>query len=250
LAVVSCTGYTTPGIDVCLARDLTMHPSTERVILGHLGCHGALPGLRVVADFVSETDRPALLCCVELSSLHVQPAGEGLSQVVVHSLFGDAAVAVALTPSPRSQLADLELLDLAARSDLQASDMMSWEITDRGFAMRLDRRLPEVVGAAVAPLVDDLLARHRLARRDIAGWAVHPGGPRVLEVVAERLGLADGALDSSWRVLARRGNCSSATILLVLQELVASDPPQPGEYVMALTFGPGMTLYAGLLRAT
>ena len=49
-------------------------------------------------------------------------------------------------------------------------------------------------------------------------------------------------LSASRRVLAEHGNCSSATVLLVLEELAAVDGP-----VVAMAFGPGLTLYAALL---
>ena len=80
-------------------------------------------------------------------------------------------------------------------------------------------------------------------------WAVHPGGPRILDTVAERLDLPPDALDASRQVLAERGNCSSATVLLVLDALRSAGRPDAGAYAVALAFGPGLTLYAALLRA-
>ena len=76
LAVVSCTGYSTPGVDVGLARDLGLRPNTERLLIGHMGCHAALPAIGLVADYVGSRGRPALLLCVELPSLHIQPPSE------------------------------------------------------------------------------------------------------------------------------------------------------------------------------
>src|SRR5487761_2019742 len=45
LVTVSCTGYSTPGVDLQLARDLDMAPGLKRVFVGHVGCHAALPAL-------------------------------------------------------------------------------------------------------------------------------------------------------------------------------------------------------------
>ncbi len=50
-------------------------------------------------------------------------------------------------------------------------------------------------------------------------------------------------------VLRSHGNCSSATILLVLDELARRRSPKPGEHLVAMAFGPGLTLYVALLRA-
>jgi predicted naringenin-chalcone synthase len=76
---------------------------------------------------------------------------------------------------------------------------------------------------------------------------VHPGGRRILEVVTEQLELDEDALAASYDVLRDFGNCSSSTVLLVLEELLRRRPVEPGEAVVALAFGPGLTLYAALL---
>jgi predicted naringenin-chalcone synthase len=130
------------------------------------------------------------------------------------------------------------------------ADHMTWDVTDLGFRMGLSPRVPDVLAEHVRPMMTGLLDRHGLSIRDVDGWAVHPGGPRILDVVGAELGLPDGALDASHGVLAEHGNCSSATVMMVVEEITRTRPPRPGGYVMALAFGPGLTLYAALLRAT
>ncbi|MCW2609321.1 MAG: chalcone and stilbene synthase domain protein [Cryptosporangiaceae bacterium] len=240
--VVSCTGYATPGVDIRLARDLGMSDSVQRLFVGHMGCYAALPALGAAADFVAARGRPAVVLCLELTSLHVQPPTDDLGQVVAHALFSDAAAAVVLEPAGTG----LVVVDVAARTDVGTADHMTWDVTDLGFRMGLSPRVPDVLAVHVAPMVADLLARNGVAPGEVAGWAVHPGGPRILEVVADRLALPAGALDASRAVLAEHGNCSSATVLMVLSALPR---PAPGRYVVALAFGPGLTLYAALLRS-
>ena len=75
-----------------------MPPGLQRLMVGHMGCHAAIPGLAAVSDFVTARSRPAVMLCVELTSLHVQPAQDDLEQVVSHALFSDAAAAVVLEP--------------------------------------------------------------------------------------------------------------------------------------------------------
>ena len=94
----------------------------------------------------------------------------------------------------------------------------------------------------------DLLGRNGLTLDDVAGWAVHPGGRRILEVVEEQLGLDERAMAPSYRVLRDYGNCSSATVLLVVEQLLADSSIAAGDHVVAMAFGPGLTLYASLLR--
>lgn len=272
-AVVSCTGYATPGLDILLARDLAMPDTVRRLHIGHMGCYAALPGLGAVADFVEAHHQPAVLLCVELPSLHVQPAtatarsGEptpaDIEQMVAHALFGDAAAAVVLAPGGRdtAPAGAYEVVDIAARTDVDTMDLMTWEVTDLGFKMGLSQRVPEVLGRHVRPAVTGLLARHGLAIVDVEAWAVHPGGRRIVEVVGEALGLSAAQLAPSYQVLSEVGNCSSATVLLVLEQAAAAlsagapagapagvPAGVPGGWLVALAFGPGLTLYTALLR--
>lgn len=244
LVVASCTGYVTPGVDILLAGTLGIPPDAQRLLVGHMGCHAAVPGLSSAADYVAGHGRPALLVCVELPSLHVQPPSADLGQVTIHALFGDAAAAVALEPDG-AKPGSLTVADVAARTDASTAGLLTWDITDTGFRMGLDRRVPDVIGSQVTSLVDELLVRNGLGRADVAGWAVHPGGPRILDEVARRLGLREDQLGASRDVLAARGNCSSTTVLLIVEELRRRRCPGP---VVVLAFGPGLTLYACLLR--
>jgi predicted naringenin-chalcone synthase len=250
LAVVSCTGYSTPGLDITLARDLGMGDAVQRLVVGHMGCYAALPGLGAVADFVVARGRPAVMLCVELTSLHVQPATADMQQVVAHALFSDAAAAVVVQPvtpdGPQPGMPSLEVVDVVAVTDPVSGDHMTWDVTDLGFRMGLSPRVPDVLAQHVGSVVRDrLLAPHGLTVPDVEGWAVHPGGRRILEVVGEQLGLPDRHMQPSYDVLDRYGNCSSATVLLVLDSLPRV---RPGAPVVAMAFGPGLTLYAVLLR--
>jgi alkylresorcinol/alkylpyrone synthase len=238
-AVVTCTGYATPGLDIRLASNLGMPAGLQRLLIGHMGCYAAVPGLAAVSDFVTARSRPAVLLCCELTSLHVQPAQDDLEQVVAHALFSDAAAAVVVEPgAPRGR----RMAGIVARTDSSTADHMTWDVTDLGFRMGLSPRVPDVLAKHVGGVVDELLEAAGLRVEDVAGWAVHPGGPRILDVVRDELGLTEEAMSASRRVLADHGNCSSATVLLVLEELADVDGP-----VVAMAFGPGLTLYASLL---
>lgn len=238
-AVATCTGYSTPGLDIRLAGALGMPADLQRLLVGHMGCYAAIPGLAAAGDFVAAQSRPAVLLCCELTSLHVQPAHPDLGQVVAHALFSDAAAAVVLEPGATS---GRRLAGVVARTDPSTADHMTWDVTDLGFRMGLSPRVPDVLARHVGDVVAQLLAGAGLRTADVAGWAVHPGGPRILDVVRDQLGLDETQLAASRRVLAQHGNCSSATVLLVLEELADVDGP-----VVSMAFGPGLTLYAALL---
>jgi alkylresorcinol/alkylpyrone synthase len=253
-AVASCTGYATPGLDILLARDLGMPDDVQRLHIGHMGCYAALPGLGAVADYVTAHRKPAVLLCIELTSLHVQPATDDVEQMVAHALFADAAAAVVLVPaddpgeSAGSQ-AGLDVVDLVARTDVGAVDQMTWDVTDLGFRMGLSPNVPDVLARHVRQVTVDLLSPHGLGIADVAGWAIHPGGRRIVDVVGERLELPPALTGPSYEVLRDVGNCSSATVLLVMQAVLAGGRLEPGDPMVAMAFGPGLTLYAALVRA-
>lgn len=243
-AVVSCTGYATPGLDILLARDLGMPDDVQRLFVGHMGCYAAIPGLAAVSDAVVARGLTAVLLCIELTSLHVQPATDEAQQMVAHALFSDAATAVVLTPhSP-----GLAVVDTVARTDVAHHTHMTWDVTDLGFRMGLSPQVPDVLATHVRGVVDAFLGKHGLAIEDVKAWAVHPGGPRILDVCRDRLGLDECEMAVSRETLRDYGNCSSPTVLIALEALRRRHSFESGDHVVALAFGPGLTLYGTLLR--
>ena len=79
-------------------------------------------------------------------------------------------------------------------------------------------------------------------------WLVHPGGPSIVEAIQGRLHLSEEQVAPSWQVLREHGNCSSATVLLMLDALLRSGRPRPGEWGVMMAFGPGLTLETCLFR--
>ncbi len=246
--VVSCTGYATPGLDILIARDLGMPVGVQRLHVGHMGCYAAIPGLAATSDAVAARGQTAVMLCLELTSLHVQTPTDDAEQVVAHALFADAASAVAVQPG--EDVRGLRVVDIAARTDVARSGLMTWDVTDLGFRMGLSPRVPAVLRKHVEATVADLLGPHDLAVADVAGWAVHPGGPRIVEVVQKKLALSDEQVAESNAVLRDCGNCSSPTVLLVLERMVAGGRLERGDHVVAMAFGPGLTLYMALLEVT
>jgi alkylresorcinol/alkylpyrone synthase len=210
LVVVSCTGYATPGLDLLLANDLAVPHRVQRLCIGHMGCCASLPELAAESDAVVARRHERSMLSVELTSLHVQPVCRSVEQLVAHALFSDAVVATVVRPGTGG----LRLVETTARTDASHQDAMTWHITDFGFRMTLSSRVPGVLARHVRPVVDELLAGHVLIVGDIAGWAVHPGGPKILDVCQGALGLDDCDMRASVETLDENGNCSSATVML------------------------------------
>ncbi|CAI7974650.1 type III polyketide synthase [Parafrankia sp. BMG5.11] len=243
--VVSCTGYSTPGLDIQLARELGMSAQVRRLLIGHMGCYAAIPGMGTAADFVRARRQPALVLCVELTSLHIQPdtPERDLEQVVAHALFGDAAAAIVLQPDAER---GLDVIDTTAVTAPASEELMTWHVTDHGFRMGLSAKVPAVLANHVEEATAALLDPFELKRADVQGWAVHPGGLRIVDVVEERLGLDRAQTAATRQILNSRGNCSSATVLLVVEQL--RDGLDIGGTAIGMAFGPGLTLCMALLR--
>ena len=127
-------------------------------------------------------------------------------------------------------------------------DVMGWDISEKGFSIVLSREVPNVVREKLGGDVDALLAQHGLTRADIGSWVLHTGGPKVLEATQDALGLHDGELQVSWDCLRKMGNLSSASVLCVLEEVMAHRRPPEGTLSVMAAMGPGFCSEVLLLR--
>jgi alkylresorcinol/alkylpyrone synthase len=87
--------------------------------------------------------------------------------------------------------------------------------------------------------VDSFLSDHGQKRSDIGSWVLHTGGPKVLEATAAALELNNGQLDASWDCLKKVGNLSSASVLVVLEDVMKNRRPKPGTLGVLAAMGPG-----------
>jgi predicted naringenin-chalcone synthase len=252
LVTATCTGFSSPGFDISLLDNLPLPRTVERVQVGYMGCHAALNALRVARAFASSDPATrVLVCAAELCSLHFQYKDDPQT-IVSNALFADGAAAAIVTGEdsrcePQIQNRSPQAWRLAASGSVvlpDTTDAMSWTIGNHGFEMRLSPQVPGLILDHLAPWLDRWLASHNMRREQIASWAVHPGGPRILQATAEALALPPHALDASWRILHRYGNMSSPTILFILEELRRTEAQLPA---VALAFGPGLTIEAALI---
>jgi predicted naringenin-chalcone synthase len=245
LVTVSCTGFQAPGVDVELIRRLGLPAETQRTHVGYMGCHGALNGLRVARALAgSDAAVRVLLVAVELCSLHYYYQWDP-QKAVANALFGDGAAAVAGAPADFAPPGAWRLCASGSCVVPDSAGAMAWTVTDHGFAMTLSRQVPDLIAAHLRPWLGGWLGRQGLALGGVASWAVHPGGPKILDAVDEALGLPRPALEASRAVLAECGNMSSPTILFILDRLRGREAPRP---CVALGFGPGLAVEAALFR--
>ncbi len=121
----------------------------------------------------------------------------------------------------------------------ETQEMMGWDISEKGFRIVLSADVPTLVKENLGQNVDDFLALHGLVRDDIGNWIMHTGGPKVLEANAEALGLTREDFALSWDALRRAGNLSSASVLMVLNDVMREHRPAPGTRSLLVAMGPG-----------
>jgi predicted naringenin-chalcone synthase len=267
LITVSCTGFAAPNFDIHLMNSLGMRPTVERVHIGFMGCHAALNGLRVANAFAtSDSKARVLLCALETCSVHFH-YGDVKDKQIANSIFSDGAAAVVgwFDSSPTGMINRASAIHAPRESDSssdaapkpqfhllasgsclmpESTEEMKWTIGDHGFEMTLSRNVPDLIRTHLRPYLEDWLSGHGLLLKDVAAWAVHPGGPKILDAVEIALNLPRDALQLSRAVFAEHGNMSSPTILFVLDRFRQRTFPSP---CVALGFGPGLVVEAALL---
>ncbi len=232
LIVTSCTGLSAPGLDLELIARCGLRPDIERTFVGFMGCYAAINALKLARHIVrSEPSARVLTVNLELCSLHLQQT-DRLEEMLSFLLFGDGCAA-ALVSAEKHGLA---LDSFHAALVPQTSDLIRWHIREQGFDMLLSGAVPAAIRGGLAQARGDILGGRE--PRDIALWAVHPGGRTVLDAVEEAFALSSGDLDAARGVLRDYGNMSSGTVMFVLERLMReAGAGAPG---CAMAFGPGL----------
>lgn len=244
IVTVSCTGFGAPGVDIELIQSLGLRPTTQRVHVGFMGCHGAINGIRAARGLVAANPgAKVLMCAVELCSLHYRLDWDD-EGIIGNALFADGAAAIVVTDDPGDRAPVWNIEDTGCCLIPETTDAMSWHIGDYGFDMRLTGEVANAIERSLHPWMTAWLDLGGHAPDDIATWAVHPGGPRILDAVEAALHLPAEATAISREVLRTLGNMSSPTVLFILDRMRLSVPGGP---TVVLAFGPGLMAEAALL---
>ena len=264
------TGIAVPSLEARIAGTIGLRDDVTRMPLFGLGCVAGAAGIARAHDYLlGHPDRVAVVLAVELCSLTVQRDDTSRANLVASGLFGDGAAAVVLAgaahplstagaASPATTTGEATSTAygpqpevLASRSRLYPDTQraMGWDVGSTGLRIVLDVAIPVLVRDHVRGDVDRFLASHGLTRADIAWWVAHPGGPKVLDAMAEALEIPRDALGVTWRSLDRIGNLSSASVLHVLADTLADHAPPAGSFGVLLAMGPGFCLELVLLQA-
>jgi alkylresorcinol/alkylpyrone synthase len=239
LFFVSVTGVASPSIDALLINRMGLPANIRRIPIFGLGCVAGAAGIARAADYVrAYPHQAAALVSVELCSLTIQRNDLSVANLISSGLFADGAAAVIVTGDAVDSSGPVIR---ATRSVFypQSEEMMGWNISEKGFRIVLSPEVPQLIREHLGHDVDAFLADQGLKRGDLNSWVLHTGGPKVLQATADALGLHDGQLDASWECLKRVGNLSSASVLVVLEDVIRNRRPEPGTLGLLAAMGPG-----------
>jgi len=236
---VSVTGVASPSIEGRLINRMGLSANIKRIPIFGLGCVAGAAGIARAADYVRAfPDQAAALVSVELCSLTWREDDLSAANLISTGLFGDGAAAVIVGGRDKVDHGP-RVIDTRSVFYPDTGDVMGWQISEKGFRIVLSRSVPDMVHQHLAGDIDQFLRDHGLERGDIGAWIMHTGGPKVLQACEQALALPPNALDASWQSLAKVGNLSSASVLLVLQDFMNHRRPEPGTLSLLAAMGPG-----------
>jgi alkylresorcinol/alkylpyrone synthase len=241
---VTSTGLATPTIDALLFNKINFNNHVKRTPIWGLGCAGGAAGLSRAMDYAKAyPGSVTLLISVELCSLTFIKNDFSKSNIVASSLFSDgtAAVLVAGDEAPSAGKSNIEILNSLSTIYDDSIDVMGWEIADEGLKVIFSKDIPSIVKNCVKPNIMELLDASNLDLNSIKHFVTHPGGLKVINAYEQSLGLSNGKLDLSRKVLNEHGNMSSPSVIYVLDEFLTERKFNSNEYGLISSLGPGFS---------
>ncbi len=245
LVVSTCTGYLCPGLTSHVGERLGLRGDVLGLDLVGQGCGAALPNLRA-AEALLAADRAAhVLCvCVEVCSAALY-IDDDPGVLVSACLFGDGAGAALVSKKWSGDGRRAEWRDAVSLTDPAEREALRMETRNGLLRNILSREVPQLAAERANAVLEKLLFKHGMERKDIAAWIWHAGGRTVLERLRKVTGLREQDTRRSAKLLESFGNLSSPFVLFVLEKALEERAP-PGAWWMS-SFGAGFTCHGALL---
>ncbi|KAJ8748899.1 hypothetical protein K2173_013332 [Erythroxylum novogranatense] len=253
IVYVSSSEIRLPGGDLYLASQLGLRNDVGRVMLYFLGCYGGVTGLRVAKDIAENNPGSrVLLTTSETTIIGFRPPSKARPyDLVGAALFGDGAAAaiVGANPLPGKESPFMEL-NYAVQQFLPGTqNVIDGRLTEGGINFKLGRDLPQKIEENIEGFCRKLMSKSGVSEFNDLFWAVHPGGPAILNRLESTLKLSSEKLECSRRALMDYGNVSSNTVIYVIEYMREQLKKSGEEWGLALAFGPGITFEGILLRS-
>lgn len=239
---VTCTGYTSPSAAQKIVSKRGWGKKTEVTHCYHMGCYGSIPAIRIASALCAlRPEKKALdIVHTEICSLHTSPISTEIGQIISQTLFADGFIKYQTLPSP--SFPSLKVIEIKEEIIPSSLDAMTWDIGERGFVMSLAKEIPVLIRRHL----NDFLSHFSLPPNTF--YAIHPGGPKILNYIQKHLNLSYEQMRFSYEILKNFGNMSSATLPHIWQKILESPDVPYGSPVMSLAFGPGLTISGILLE--
>lgn len=238
---VTCTGYTAPSPAQKLVAYRDAGPSTTVTHAYHMGCYAAIPAIRIALGSPADSD----IVHTEICSLHMNPSFHSIDQLVVQSLFGDGFIKYKVS---HEKEAGFQVLALHEEIVPDSTDVMTWICDDWGMKMTLSKEIPVLIVKALPGFVAELLRKADVAPEENLYFAIHPGGPKIIEQVSSLMKLEPWQFSHSTQVLHKYGNMSSATLPHIWNDMWNDANVPTSAKIISLAFGPGLTLAGAVLE--
>jgi len=246
LITVSCTGLYAPGLDIEIIEALDLKHSVERTGINFMGCYAAFNAIKAAQYICSSSEANVLVVCTELCSIHFQKEKSD-DNFLANALFGDGSAALLIQSTPQKKALNLEIDDFYCDLLPNGSKEMTWSVGDLGFEMKLSSYVPDIIQNGVDKLIKRLTSK--VNKKEIAYYAIHPGGKKILQVLENALGIAKSDNDHAYNVLSNFGNMSSPTILFVLKSIMSNlSGEDDKKKILSFAFGPGLTLESMIFK--
>lgn len=246
----TCTGYVAPSPAQKLVSLRKAGQTTTVTNAYHMGCYSSIPAIRMASGFSSLSAGRTDIVHTELCTLHLHPMRCSTEQLVVQSLFGDGFIKYSLTAEKPSE-PHLKVLALHQEIIPDSSHCMTWSCEDKGLGMTLSKEVPVFISRSIKGYIERLGAQLGMSAEMLikeSFFAIHPGGPKILQQIQELLGLQHYQIEHSVEILKNFGNMSSATLPHIWEKMLKDPKVAKKAKIISLAFGPGLSVAGGLFE--
>ncbi len=244
---VTCTGYTSPSPAQKLVSYKKWGTKTQITHAYHMGCYGSIPAIKIAnAFYCNENKSPTDIVHTEICSLHTNPSLHDYPQIVAQSLFADGFIKYSLSKSP-----GMKILALHQETIDNTEDAMLWDVSEYGFKIHLAKEIPVLIARNLKQFMANMLRGTNISLEkslEEAIFAIHPGGPKIIQNIKDILNLNDIQVDDSKKVLKSHGNMSSATLPHIWKKILENKQIHKNALVVSLAFGPGLSISGCVLK--
>jgi alkylresorcinol/alkylpyrone synthase len=251
ITFASSTGLAIPSIEARLINQMPFSVNLKRMPLYGLGCMAGAGGLARVFDYIEgHPEEAVIFLAVELCSVTFQITDYSVANIIACGLFGDGvgSVLVLGRNHPQVQPGQPQIIGTHSVFIRNSERALGFDVVDSGLKIVLDPVIPDLALKGLAPEVIRFLQRFKLSIADISVWLIHPGGPKVIQKVAEGLGISETKVRLSFETLEEVGNISSVSVLYMLDKVMTQNEVVPGSYGLMIGLGPGFSAELVLLK--